>query len=153
VSRSSRPGSSQPPLNFTLSNLSARAFLAAALRTTPLVYYFDMPSGFCRPSSTPLPHDQAFEPKARADPTPSSGPYHDVPLRSFGDWDLLTTHQLEFAPIKIAKWQNRRSGLSVVWANSPGPLVRMWATVVTEIHNDSGIPHTLEHLTFMGSEK
>ena len=33
-----------------------------------------------------------------------------------------------------------------------GPLVQGYFSVVTEIFDDTGRPHTLEHLIFMGSE-
>lgn len=34
-----------------------------------------------------------------------------------------------------------------------GPLLNSYATIRSEIFNDSGVPHTLEHLIFLGSEK
>ncbi|KAG0140396.1 hypothetical protein CROQUDRAFT_665240 [Cronartium quercuum f. sp. fusiforme G11] len=59
---------------------------------------------------------------------------------------------LDYASIKLAKWKSNQTGLSVVWADVDGPLVNGYFTVATEIFNDSGVPHTLEHLIFLGSE-
>ncbi|KAK4057703.1 hypothetical protein OIO90_001351 [Microbotryomycetes sp. JL221] len=71
---------------------------------------------------------------------------------TIGNFSLIEEHQVSFAPITVAKWRSRETGLSVVWSNAPGPLISAWITVVTEIFDDSGRPHTLEHLTFMGSQ-
>ncbi|KAH9818516.1 zinc metalloprotease [Melampsora americana] len=73
---------------------------------------------------------------------------------SVGNFDrVIEPIQLDSAPIKLAKWKSRETGLSVVWAEADGPLVNGYFTVATEIFNDSGVPHTLEHLIFLGSEK
>jgi Zn-dependent M16 (insulinase) family peptidase len=45
------------------------------------------------------------------------------------------------------------TGLSVVHLDYDAPLVNGYFVVATEIFNDSGCPHTLEHLVFMGSKK
>ncbi|GAA5858806.1 hypothetical protein JCM8547_004996 [Rhodosporidiobolus lusitaniae] len=77
---------------------------------------------------------------------------HPIPSR-VGNFRLLVEHQLEVAPYtRIAKWQSEKSGLKVIWADTPGPISRFWATVNTEIFNSSGEPHTLEHLTFTSSQ-
>ena len=44
-----------------------------------------------------------------------------------------------------------RSGLTVVHAACNGPLVRGAFAIATEPPDDSGLPHTLEHLIFLGS--
>lgn len=69
-----------------------------------------------------------------------------VPSR-VGAFDLIAEYTLSSAPITVAKWVSQKTGLSVVWANTPGPIINLWATVRTEIFDDSGRPHTLEHLT------
>ncbi|GAA5972730.1 hypothetical protein JCM11641_002994 [Rhodosporidiobolus odoratus] len=77
---------------------------------------------------------------------------HVVPSR-LGNFTLLAEHQLELPPFtKIAKWQSQKTGMKVIWADTPGPVANFWATVNTEIFNSSGEPHTLEHLTFTSSE-
>ncbi|KAI9610843.1 hypothetical protein H4Q26_008685 [Puccinia striiformis f. sp. tritici PST-130] len=71
-----------------------------------------------------------------------------------GNFDrIVEPFNLDSAPIQVAKWKSRKTGLSVVWADVEGPLVNGYFTVATEIFNDSGVPHTLEHLIFLGSEK
>lgn len=37
-------------------------------------------------------------------------------------------------------------------ADVSGPLLNCYCTIASEIFNDSGVPHTLEHLIFLGSE-
>ncbi|PLW42340.1 hypothetical protein PCANC_10506 [Puccinia coronata f. sp. avenae] len=73
---------------------------------------------------------------------------------SLGNFDrIIHPFSLDSAPIQLAKWRSRETGLSVVWADVESPLVNGYFTVATEIFNDSGVPHTLEHLIFLGSEK
>ncbi|TKR64068.1 hypothetical protein L596_024664 [Steinernema carpocapsae] len=50
-------------------------------------------------------------------------------------------------------YQSKRSKLRVVVADVPGPMVKGAMSFVTETHSDDGLPHTLEHLVFMGSKK
>ncbi|RWS26897.1 hypothetical protein B4U80_11389 [Leptotrombidium deliense] len=55
--------------------------------------------------------------------------------------------------ISIEKYESKKSGLQVVLANVDGPLVYGYISFATEAKNDDGLPHTLEHLVFMGSEE
>ncbi|KAF7320399.1 hypothetical protein MKEN_00824700 [Mycena kentingensis (nom. inval.)] len=73
--------------------------------------------------------------------------------QSFGHFDLVKRLKLDFTDVRVEKWKSRRTGLSVVHLDYDAPLVNLYAVVGTEIFNDSGCPHTLEHLVFMGSEK
>ncbi|KAJ8494623.1 hypothetical protein ONZ51_g2236 [Trametes cubensis] len=75
------------------------------------------------------------------------------PLDSHGNFDLVKKFKLDFADIHVSKWKSRSSGLSVVHLDYDAPLVNGYFVVATEIFDDSGCPHTLEHLVFMGSEK
>ncbi|KAH9858191.1 Metalloenzyme, LuxS/M16 peptidase-like protein [Lenzites betulinus] len=70
-----------------------------------------------------------------------------------GNFDLVKKFKLDFADIHVSKWKSRSSGLSVVHLDYDAPLVNGYFVVATEIFDDSGCPHTLEHLVFMGSEK
>ncbi|GAA5957635.1 hypothetical protein JCM21900_000775 [Sporobolomyces salmonicolor] len=71
-----------------------------------------------------------------------------------GDFKLVTRQKLDFAAdVQIAKWESESTGLKVVWSGVEGPLVQGYFSVVTEIFDASGRPHTLEHLIFLGSEK
>lgn len=64
-----------------------------------------------------------------------------------------TSFQVDYAPAYITKWRSQRTGLQVTYIDQPSPIVNGYFAVATEIENDSGAPHTLEHLVFMGSEK
>eukprot|EP00112_Aurelia_sp_Birch-Aquarium-sp1_P017903 Seg42.13_Seg42.8 transcript_id=Seg42.13_Seg42.8/GoldUCD/mRNA.D3Y31 product="putative protein C05D11.1" protein_id=Seg42.13_Seg42.8/GoldUCD/D3Y31 len=55
--------------------------------------------------------------------------------------------------IPIVKYRSIRTGLTICVANVEGPLVNGYFCLATEAHDDDGLPHTLEHLVFMGSEK
>ncbi|XP_050697306.1 uncharacterized protein C05D11.1-like isoform X1 [Eriocheir sinensis] len=54
--------------------------------------------------------------------------------------------------VPVAKYRSKRTGLHIVLARIEGPLVNGYFTVATEAHDDDGLPHTLEHLIFLGSE-
>ncbi|XBW34595.1 hypothetical protein QEN19_000158 [Hanseniaspora menglaensis] len=62
---------------------------------------------------------------------------------------------VEYAPqYTVKKFISERTKLQVVQIFSKSsPMVEGYFAVGTEITNDSGIPHTLEHLIFTGSEK
>lgn len=45
-----------------------------------------------------------------------------------------------------------RTGMTVVVVDNKGPKIQGFFALATEIHDDSGAPHTLEHLCFMGSK-
>ncbi|GAA5828259.1 hypothetical protein JCM11251_002663 [Rhodosporidiobolus azoricus] len=80
----------------------------------------------------------------------SPGPH--VPT-DIGNFDLVVKHRLNVPPYTtIAKWRSRETGMKVVWADTPGPVSKFWATVVTEVFDSRGEPHTLEHLTFTASK-
>ncbi|PFH54559.1 hypothetical protein AMATHDRAFT_123 [Amanita thiersii Skay4041] len=82
--------------------------------------------------------------------TPSS--MSAMPER-FGNFDLLQRIHLNFTDVVVSKWKSRITGLSVVHLDYDAPLVNGYFVVATEIFNDSGCPHTLEHLVFLGSRK
>ncbi|KAF8307697.1 hypothetical protein DL93DRAFT_2064630 [Clavulina sp. PMI_390] len=74
-------------------------------------------------------------------------------LSTIGSFDLKSKVKLNFTDVTVSKWQSRESGLTVVHLDYDAPIVKGYFVVATEIFNDSGVPHTLEHLIFMGSEK
>ncbi|GMR43282.1 hypothetical protein PMAYCL1PPCAC_13477, partial [Pristionchus mayeri] len=53
----------------------------------------------------------------------------------------------------LAVYTSLRTGLRFAIGDVPGPMVKACVSLVTEAHTDDGLPHTLEHLVFMGSEK
>ncbi|KAF8850832.1 zinc metalloprotease-like protein [Acephala macrosclerotiorum] len=60
--------------------------------------------------------------------------------------------QTDYAPVSISQYVSERTGMHVVVADQKGPKVQGYFTLATEIFDDSGSPHTLEHLIFMGSK-
>ena len=58
----------------------------------------------------------------------------------------------EYSPTAITKYESTRTGMTVVVVDKEGPKVDGLFTLATEIHDDSGAPHTLEHLCFLGSK-
>ncbi|CAH0726563.1 unnamed protein product, partial [Brenthis ino] len=55
--------------------------------------------------------------------------------------------------IPVNKYVSEKTGLTVIIANVEGPLVNGFFCLATEAHDDDGLPHTLEHLIFLGSER
>ncbi|KAG5921118.1 hypothetical protein E4U61_007122 [Claviceps capensis] len=58
----------------------------------------------------------------------------------------------DYAPCTITQYVSERSGMQVIVADRQGPKINGYFTLATEILDDSGAPHTLEHLIFMGSK-
>ncbi|KAI7210912.1 hypothetical protein KC365_g15142 [Hortaea werneckii] len=59
---------------------------------------------------------------------------------------------LDYAPITIIQYESTRTGMRIAVVDQKGPKVNGYFALATEIHDDSGAPHTLEHLCFMGSK-
>lgn len=72
-------------------------------------------------------------------------------LKSY--FELQTSFKVSYAPAVVKKWRSTRTGLQVTLIDQASPIVNGYFAVATEILNDSGCPHTLEHLVFMGSKK
>ncbi|CAK7228457.1 hypothetical protein SEUCBS140593_006921 [Sporothrix eucalyptigena] len=68
-----------------------------------------------------------------------------------GHFRKIQSFQTSYAPTTITQYVSERSGMTVVVANRKGPKINGYFTLATEIFDDSGAPHTLEHLVFMGS--
>ena len=63
----------------------------------------------------------------------------------------VQSFETDYAPTNVTHYVSERSGMTVVVANRKGPKINGYFTLATEIFDDSGAPHTLEHLVFMGS--
>ncbi|GHT84478.1 metalloprotease [Actinomycetota bacterium] len=71
-----------------------------------------------------------------------------------GPFRRLAREALPYAPdMVVEKWRSTQSGLTVLWASFDSPLLNAYITLATEIFTDSGVPHTLEHLVFLGSQQ
>ncbi|KAG7863469.1 hypothetical protein KL919_000784 [Ogataea angusta] len=68
-------------------------------------------------------------------------------------FELVSSFEVEYAPVNVKKWKSNRTGLEVCLIGKESPSVSGWFALATEIFDDSGCPHTLEHLVFMGSKK
>lgn len=68
-----------------------------------------------------------------------------------GSFQLLGRFDALGAHLEVAR--SRRSGLTVCVAETGGPLVRGAFALATEAADDDGLPHTLEHLIFLGSRR
>ncbi|UPK93211.1 hypothetical protein LCI18_004146 [Fusarium solani-melongenae] len=64
----------------------------------------------------------------------------------------IQSFKTDYAPCTITQYVSERSGMQVVVADRKGPKINGYFTLATEIFDDSGAPHTLEHLIFMGSK-
>ncbi|EQL00305.1 hypothetical protein G6O67_006801 [Ophiocordyceps sinensis] len=64
----------------------------------------------------------------------------------------IQSFKTDYAPCTITQYVSERSGMHVVVADRQGPKINGYFTLATEILDDSGAPHTLEHLIFMGSK-
>jgi len=73
-------------------------------------------------------------------------------MRQNPQFKTIQKFKLDYAPIDIAQYESERTGMRVVVVDQQGPKVHGYFTLATEIHDDSGSPHTLEHLCFMGSK-
>ncbi|KEF50841.1 uncharacterized protein A1O9_13105, partial [Exophiala aquamarina CBS 119918] len=64
----------------------------------------------------------------------------------------LQTIEPDYCSSKITQYESGRTGLRIVVVDQQGPGLFGYFVLATEIDDDSGAPHTLEHLCFMGSK-
>ncbi|KAK6529763.1 hypothetical protein TWF281_008924 [Arthrobotrys megalospora] len=72
--------------------------------------------------------------------------------RSYPHFKTITKFATDYSPSNITKYESTRTGMSVVVVNKESPKVLGFFALATEILDDSGAPHTLEHLCFLGSK-
>ena len=58
----------------------------------------------------------------------------------------------DYSAASVTQYESTETGLTIVIVDQQGPIVHGSFALATEIHDDSGAPHTLEHLCFMGSK-
>ncbi|KIW88018.1 uncharacterized protein Z519_11128 [Cladophialophora bantiana CBS 173.52] len=58
----------------------------------------------------------------------------------------------DYCPCTLTQYESERTGMRVIVVDQEGPKLHGFFVLATEIHDDSGAPHTLEHLCFMGSK-
>ena len=64
-------------------------------------------------------------------------------------WELQSRLNIS-GVLPVYKYKSRRTGLTVVLAQSDSPIVNGYFCLATEVWTEEGLPHTLEHLIFLG---
>ena len=64
-------------------------------------------------------------------------------------WELVSNLTID-GSLPVAKYRSRRTGLTVAIGNAESPIVNGYFCLATEAFTDDGLPHTLEHLIFLG---
>ncbi|WVR06565.1 hypothetical protein IAU60_003596 [Kwoniella sp. DSM 27419] len=82
----------------------------------------------------------------------STSAQSDEKPRDYGNFKLLQSFPIEYAPIRLSKWRSDKTGLTVVLGNHQAPITNGYFAIASEIFDDTGRPHTLEHLVFLGSK-
>ncbi|XP_071875981.1 uncharacterized protein C05D11.1 [Bombus fervidus] len=78
-------------------------------------------------------------------------PVDNSPRENMGAFDFIYSIKAnDTIPVHIYK--SRDTGITVCIADVEGPVVNGYLCLATEAHDDDGLPHTLEHLVFLGSE-
>ncbi|KAI4464378.1 presequence protease [Holotrichia oblita] len=78
-------------------------------------------------------------------------PVDSTPDIKTGNFELLYSLNA-YNRIPVHEYKSKETGLTVVIAEVDGPVVNGFFCLVTEAFDDDGLPHTLEHLIFLGSE-
>lgn len=65
----------------------------------------------------------------------------------------IQNFKADYTEAQFTQYESQRTGMNVVVVDRKGPKIYGYFALATEIHDDSGAPHTLEHLCFMGSRK
>ncbi|XP_043476736.1 uncharacterized protein C05D11.1-like [Leptopilina heterotoma] len=79
-------------------------------------------------------------------------PVDNSPTGSMSGFQLICSFKSNES-IPVHKYKSVNTGLTVFIADVDGPLVCGFFCLATEAFDDDGLPHTLEHLVFIGSEK
>ena len=64
-------------------------------------------------------------------------------------WELITNITIDDT-LPVYKYRSKRTGLTIVLAPGESPIVNGYFCLATEAFDDDGLPHTLEHLIFLG---
>ncbi|KAG5896523.1 hypothetical protein JTB14_020496 [Gonioctena quinquepunctata] len=79
-------------------------------------------------------------------------PVDKTPNLDMGNFELRYALQA-YERIPVSEYISKKTGLTVVIAEVEGPVVNGYFCLATEAFDDDGLPHTLEHLIFLGSEE
>ncbi|XP_011314165.1 uncharacterized protein C05D11.1 [Fopius arisanus] len=78
-------------------------------------------------------------------------PVDSSPTTNMNGFELISSIKSNDT-IPVHKYKSSRTGITVFIAEVDGPVVGGYFCIATEAFDDDGLPHTLEHLVFMGSE-
>ena len=67
------------------------------------------------------------------------------------EWEQIDTVDVE-GKFTVGKYRSKRTGLTVFLSRTETPIVNGYFCLATEAFDNDGLPHTLEHLIFRGSE-
>ncbi len=68
-------------------------------------------------------------------------------------WNFFSRHFLQInldGVLPVTKYKSKLTGLTIVFAQAESPIVNGYFCLPTEAYDDDGLPHTLEHLIFLG---
>ncbi|CAG7825781.1 unnamed protein product [Allacma fusca] len=68
------------------------------------------------------------------------------------DFDLISSVKANGVH-PVTKYRSRSTGLELVHASIPGPVVNGYIVLATRAEDHDGLPHTLEHMIFLGSDE
>ena len=75
-------------------------------------------------------------------------------LHVLDNWDTLAKFNASSKPtLTTSIVRSRRTGLTVVLSRTDSPTVSGVFCLATEAQDNRGLPHTLEHLIYMGSKR
>merc|ERR1711892_436144 len=66
-------------------------------------------------------------------------------------WIMQTSFNLS-SNLPVVKYRSNLTGLTIILAEAESPIVNGYFCLATEAADNDGLPHTLEHLIFLGSE-
>ena len=95
--------------------------------------------------ATPLPQQET---SAAIEYTLDVSPLCDI----CKEWELVNSVKIE-EKLSVLKYRSKRTGLTVILGPFETPIVNSYFCLATEAFDDDGLPHTLEHLIFRGSEE
>jgi len=65
---------------------------------------------------------------------------------------MIQNFKTDYADAEFTQYESEKTGMRIAICERQSPKVHGYFALATEIHDDSGAPHTLEHLIFMGSK-
>lgn len=73
-------------------------------------------------------------------------------MSSFRLVSQINSQENDHCVIPVSKYISERTGMRLYACKVSGPVVKGYFSLATEAQDDDGLPHTLEHMVFLGSE-